>query len=394
MDIGSAEHHVIIGLSGGEILSEFKLLHSSTDIRNFLDRIEQFQKKYDLPVAVAMEAYNGYARPIDKYIQNEGYRLLNVNNHKLAQFKKIFPGPAKNDSIDTKKIFELFTLSDRLPLAKTVLQEVARVPVINEKLKCLTRRRRSIVHERIRLSNRFQSDVQAVCPGLLNITGNANNTWFLHFLTAGDDIEKLSRLKPKSLLKIKGIGCKYLTAIQEWQKEKALFSPDVEWTGPMILRDAKRLLALNAETQALDTQIESYLQESAIGIRLKSIPGFGVICSAELAGEIGDINRFKSEASLALYFGMAVLDNSSGKYQGSKNSKHVNKRIKAAMMISAARHIEQTPEAKCFYDKKRKEGKRHNQAVRALGRHLVRVIWKMLTNNRDYTIRSIDKKND
>ncbi len=42
--------------------------------------------------------------------------------------------------------------------------------------------------------------------------------------------------------------------------------------------------------------------------------------------EIGTIARFRSEASLALYLGMATLDNSSGKYRGSKAPKHVNAR--------------------------------------------------------------------
>jgi transposase len=45
---------------------------------------------------------------------------------------------------------------------------------------------------------------------------------------------------------------------------------------------------------------------------LLSIPGFGTICTAELAGEIGTIERFSKEGSLALYSGMATLDNSSG----------------------------------------------------------------------------------
>ncbi len=61
---------------------------------------------------------------------------------------------------------------------------------------------------------------------------------------------------------------------------------------------------------------------------------YGAICTAELAGEIGTIERFGSEASLALYLGMATLDNSSGKYRGSKAPKHVNTRAKAAMMAA------------------------------------------------------------
>ncbi len=155
----------------------------------------------------------------------------------------------------------------------------------------------------------------------------------------------------------------------------------------MIIKDAQRLLELKAEIARLDKTILALLPQSDMAKKLKTISGFGETCSAELAGEIGTIDRFASESSLALYLGMAVLDNSSGNYQGTKNSKHINKRCKAAMMIGVAQHINTCTESKKYYDKKRMEGKKHNQSVRALGRHMVRVIWSMIKNNRDYEIR-------
>ena len=99
---------------------------------------------------------------------------------------------------------------------------------------------------------------------------------------------------------------------------------------------------------------------------LATIPGFGAICTAELAGEIGTIDRFSSEASLALYLGMANLDNSSGKQKGSKPPRQVNTRAKAAMMIAVDRHRKKVLQSQRYYEKKRAEGKKHNQAVRAL----------------------------
>ena len=125
---------------------------------------------------------------------------------------------------------------------------------------------------------------------------------------------------------------------------------------------------------------------SAIACQLASIPGYGLVCSAELAGEIGTIARFQSEASLALYLGMATLDNSSGKFRGSKSPKHVNVRAKAAMMAAVDHHRKRVPESQRYYERKRAEGKRHNQAIRALGRHLCRVIFKMLSQERLYRI--------
>jgi len=248
VDVGSHSHNVAIGLSSGEVLEEFQISHGPEGFRHFFSCIERQQKKRGCPVAVAMEGYNGYARPLDGMVRARGYRLYNINNLKLARFKEIFPGAAKTDPIDARKGLELFQLRDHLPLAKEVLQEVAAVPHENEVLKRLSRRRRRLVNERGRVLNNLQGDLQAVCPGL--------------------------------------------------------------------------------------------------------------------------------------------LDNSSGKHQGSKRPRQVNTRAKAAMMTALDRHRKYVAESQRYYEKKRAQGKRHNQAIRALGRHLSRIIYKMLKEEREYQVRS------
>jgi len=54
------------------------------------------------------------------------------------------------------------------------------------------------------------------------------------------------------------------------------------------------------------------------------------------------------------------------------------------MMVAVVRHYWHTPQSKRYYEKKRSEGKRHNQAIRSLGRHLTRVIWSLVKKNRLY----------
>lgn len=247
----------------------------------------------------------------------------------------------------------------------------------------MTRRRRRLVNEQGRVLNNLQSDLQAVCPGLLEITGDAGNLWFLRFLTSADELAKLARVRHRTLLKIRGVGAKYAACIESWQR-RATFSAEVEWVGAMIQQDAARVLELHEQIQALEARCAEFMQRCAMAQQLDSIPGYGLICSAELAGEIGTVERFGTEASLALYLGMANLDNSSGQRTGSKPPKHVNTRAKAAMMIGVDRHRKQVPQSQRYYEKKRAEGKGHNQAIRALGRHLCRVIYKMLTDERPY----------
>ncbi len=251
--------------------------------------------------------------------------------------------------------------------------------------KDILKRRRRLVDERGRVINSMQADLQAVAPGLLQITRFVGNHWFLNFLTCRTDIRKLARLRRASLLRLPAIGPAYADRIQAWQNG-ACFGPDARLVGDMIRQDAMRILELNRQIKTLEVEMARIAAKSAIACQLASIPGYGAVSSAELAGEIGTIARFKSEASLALYLGMATLDNSSGKFRGSKAPKHVNARAKAAMMWAVDHHRKRVSQSQRYYKRKRAAGKRHNQAIRALGRHLCRVIFKMPSQERPYRI--------
>ena len=386
IDVGYRAHRVGIAHPDGTILDEFDISHDQAGFGEFFRRVEGYRRELSLPVAVAMEGFNGYARPLDRLVHEKGYRLFNVNNLKLARFKEVFPGAAKTDPIDTRKIIELFRLKDQLPLAKAAIQEVVMAPAVNGKLKRLSRRRRHLVDEKMRVLARMQTDLQAVCPELLALTHSADNLWFLRFLTLRDDLRQLARLRHSTALQIPGVGQKYSRLIWEWQK-KARFSAEVEYVGPMIIEDAARVLELRKQIQALDEAMAELAAQSEIARRLATIPGFGKTSIAELAGEIGTLERFSGEASLALYVGMCPLTHQSGQMYKTRVPRQVNTRCKAAMMTAVARHIACVPESRVYYDRKRAEGKTHNQAIRALGRHLVRVIWAILRDGRDYEIR-------
>ena len=387
IDVGSARHRVAVGLPDGKLIDEFDVEHHADGFSQFFERIATHEHRHRLPVSVAMEGYNGWARPLDGQIQRRGWQLYSVNNLKLARYKEIFPAPAKTDAINARRILELFQLSAHVPVARNALQEVAPTPAVNDKLKRLTRRRKQLVIERVRIVNRLHADLHAVCPGLATITGDVTNVWFLNFLTCRDQLQKLAKLQQKSLLAIPAIGQKYASQIQDWQRQ-ASFAPEVEIVGEMILQDARRVQALNADIKVLDRGIETVARESALAQTIQSIPGFGNTTAAELAGELGTIENFDSEAGLAVYTGMAALDNSSGKKTAARKPRQVNTRAKAAMMVAVSRHYPQVNASQAYYDKKRAEGKQHNQAVRALGRHLIRVIWALVKSGRNYEDRS------
>ena len=79
------------------------------------------------------------------------------------------------------------------------------------------------------------------------------------------------------------MGRKYASLIEDWQK-RAHFSEEVEWVSEMIQEDAQRCLELDEKIKALRAKIKEVAKDSKIAKILLSIPGFGTICTAELAG--------------------------------------------------------------------------------------------------------------
>ncbi len=224
-DVGCRRHRVAIGdAKGGSVGGA----HTGDGMGECFRRVErQAARQGASKVVVAMEGVNGWARPLDRYIQRRGWQLLNVNNLKLARLKEIFPGPAKTDAIDARKMLQLLALRGKALVGKVVVEEVAVRPVMNDHLRRLTRGRRQLVEEKGRVVRRLQADLQAVWPGLMEITGQIDNRWLLHFLTARRDLRQLVRLREGQVRRIRGVGRRHAAAIAQWQATAA-FGPEVE----------------------------------------------------------------------------------------------------------------------------------------------------------------------
>ena len=386
IDVGSLNHAVAVSDGFGNIINEFEITHTQKGFDHFFKMIEDEACKRDATITIAMEGYNGWARPLDSLILQKGYKLYNVNNLKLARFKEIFPAAAKTDAIDARKIVELFSLQKHLPIAKKVLQEISISDDTNAQLKKLTRRRKQLVEERMAIANRFGSDLQAEAPDLKNLTSSVDNLWFLRFITLRNDIRKLSKVHQQSIAKIKYLGRKNLALIMQWQKE-VIFADTLDYTASILYDDAMRILELKNKIKELTSQIDALIPFSKIAKVIKTIPGFSTISAGTLAGEIATLNRFDNEGSLALYLGMTNLDNSSGKYKGSKRNMATNRYAKMAMITATMKHTQHVEESKLYIEKKISEGKKYQQAIRSMGRHLTRVIWNMIKQDRDYEIR-------
>ncbi|MBB2958457.1 transposase [Pseudoclavibacter helvolus] len=112
------------------------------------------------------------------------------------------------------------------------------------------------------------------------------------------------------------------------------------------------------------------------------MPGVGVRTATWLITEVAG-KSFASAGHLASYAGLAPVTRRSGSsIRGEHASRRGNKILKRALFLSAFAAL-RDPVSRSYYDRKRAQGKRHNQALIALARRRCDVLYAML---RDGTI--------
>ncbi len=115
----------------------------------------------------------------------------------------------------------------------------------------------------------------------------------------------------------------------------------------------------------------------------------GPLLGAEFLVAVGNLSAFDSADPLAAYSGLVPAANDSGKRVGNnRRMRGGNKNLKRVFYQAAFASLRSSPESRAFYDRKRAEGKRHIQALIALARRRVNVIWAMLRDGTTFEVRS------
>ena len=113
------------------------------------------------------------------------------------------------------------------------------------------------------------------------------------------------------------------------------------------------------------------------------MPAVGVRTEARIITEVAG-KEFKTAGHLASYTGLAPVTWRSGtSIRGDHPSKKGNKTLKRAFFLSAFTALKD-PLSRAYYDRKRPQGKRHNQALIALARRRCDVLFAMLRDGTLY----------
>ncbi len=136
------------------------------------------------------------------------------------------------------------------------------------------------------------------------------------------------------------------------------------------------------DSQLLHTELEMANLVTCLHSVLMTIPGIGFVNGGIILGEIGDIHRFSEPKKLLAFAGLDPSVHQSRNFQAKRTrmSKRGSKVLHYALMNAAHNVIKNNATFKAYYDAKRAEGRsRYNVLGHCAGK-LVRVIWKMLTD--------------
>ncbi|MBG6185246.1 transposase [Arthrobacter sp. CAN_A214] len=153
--------------------------------------------------------------------------------------------------------------------------------------------------------------------------------------------------------------------------------------GIVVPKLAEQLLSLRHQRDAIAAQVEALVEAHPLHRVLTSMPGVGVRTCARILTEVTG-KHFTSAAHLASYAGIAPVTRHSGtSIRGEHTSRRGNKKLKRALFLSAFAALHHPP-SRAYYDRKRAEGKRHNQALIALARRRSDVLFAMLRDGTLY----------
>ncbi|WP_420918885.1 transposase [Streptomyces albus] len=146
-------------------------------------------------------------------------------------------------------------------------------------------------------------------------------------------------------------------------------------------------MALNEQIREMDKLIEGRFREHELADIVLSVPGIGLVLGAGSSPPSAATGRVRLPDALAAFAGVAPAPRDSGKVSGNLHRPVTyHRRLQRVFYTSALVSVGCDPNSRKFYDRKRAEGKKHVQAVLALARRRVNVLWALIRDRRRYQV--------
>lgn len=379
IDVAKDKHDCFICDSEGNVLKD---VFTFSNDREGFNLLLSFMPTSSENVKVGLEATGHYSLNLINFLIDNGYSPVVFNPLQINLFRKAHTlRKTKTDKIDAKLIALMLSSNDAKPhldLSYHVTE-----------LKSLTRYRSRLKDQLARLKISLARIIEIVFPELEDCVYSINQKStmaLLHEFPSKELIANAHLTRLTNVLKNNSRG--------KYSKDKALEIRNVAINSIGTSSDASSFELVqtidminfySSKIDELDAKIKDIMIE--LESPILSIPGISYNLGSIILAEIVDINRFDTPAQLQAFAGLDPATHQSGKFiaTGVSMVKRGSPYLRWAILNASRLIAMRDPCFKDYYQRKRKEGKHHFVALTHVAKKLIRVIFKLLKTNSQFS---------
>jgi transposase len=380
IDIGKTHHWACVVDAEGNALLSVKVANDEAEIEALLAKTGSLA----VQLIWAVDIIGAPSALLLALLARAGQSVRYASGRVVAAMSAAYAGEGKTDAKDAYIIAETARLRRDLSVIDTGTDLV-------RKLAVLTGHREDLIADRVRMINRLRDLMTSVVPSLERAFDYSSHKGALVLLTSyatPDRIRRVGQTRLTGWLRNRNVRGAADVAARATAAAKAqtVVLPGQDMTASIVTELATAILALDDRLKVLDAQIQMTFDEHPHARIIQSMPGFGPFLGASLLVGANDLRAFPSAGHLAAAAGLVPVPNDSGRRTGNLHRPlRYSRRLRHVFYLSAQTSMMRAGPNRDYYLKKRAQGATHSQAVIALARRRIDVLWALLRENRTWT---------
>lgn len=379
IDVAKLVHWATAIDEGGRIALDRAVENNPAAIDGFVADLRALEGE----LVLGTDVVGSFARFLEAVLLAEGFVLVHAPGIAVNRAGQGFAGgERKSDPRDARTIAELVRTRDLRPVLPDDDTRVA--------LRLKAGRRTELIIDQTRRLNRLHGLLGGIHPGLeqvLDLTNLGPLALLTRYVTPSE-LRRAGRARLTSHLgKTPRVARpdRLVATVLDVARAQRIIVPGEAATAELVRELAAEALAAKRRIAQIERDLEALLADHPNAAVIRSLPGMGVVLTAEFLAHVGDIRRFHSADALAASAGLAPVMRQSGRKLGWRRAYGGDKALKRVLFQCAFCAVRtKDPASKAFYDRKRREGKHHTQALIALARRRTTVLWAMIQQRRTY----------
>lgn len=381
IDVAKFSHFASAVNSDGEtVLKPFSFSNSIEGFNLLLSKLNDFPVDHYF---IGLESTGHYSDNIVSFLFSKGFKIGIINPIQTDSLRNSNIRKTKNDKIDT------FLIIQCLMLGKYSLFKQYDFSIL--KLKTLSRFRFDITQSKTRLKTQLTGCVDLIFPELHSFFhGNLHSKSAHAILLNYTSPFNISKTKVDTIARLLAKTSRGSYSYDEAVRLKHIAKSSIAIDNPSICTQIRYLIKqidlLDEQINSIDLEIK-YIMDS-IKTPILTIPGIGYTLGSMIISEIGDISKFSNPTKLLAYAGLDPSVRQSGNFNATSTriSKRGSKHLRYAIHTAASLIIFNNDTFYEYYTSKRTSGKGYRNAIGHVSNKLVRVIFKILTENIPFNI--------